>query len=308
MRSAHALAVIALVALFAPGAGEARSPPVLLIRLHPPRKAVGPGPSLAHREVELHGDGVALSGWLFPAQGTPLDVTVVYLHGIGDNRSSAVELAERLVPLGYDVLAYDSRAHGESSGAACTYGSREKRDLALVLEQLGIERAILVGSSLGAAVALQAAPDDPRIIGVFADASFADLRTVMRERAASSLTPRAIDATLKRAGTEGGFDVDDVSPLRAVERIRVPVLLVHGELDPMTSPEHARRLYAAVAGSKRLRLYAGVGHVVPLALVWGELDPWLARVSGAPAPALVPDALPVMSEAAPAPEPLGAGG
>lgn len=307
MRSASALALVALL-LGAPAASAGRSPPVLLVRLHPPRKAVGTSPTLAHREVALYGEGVALSGWLFPSQGTPLDVTVVYLHGIGDNRTSAIEVAERLVPLGYDVLAYDGRAHGDSSGSACTYGFLEKRDLALVLEQLGIERAILIGSSLGAAVALQAAPEDPRIIGVFADASFADLRTVMCERSAGSVTPGAIEAALARAGAEGGFEVGDVSPLRAAERIRVPVMLVHGEQDPLTSPEHARRLYAALGGSKRLGLYAGVGHVVPLALLWGELERWLAGVSGAPAPALLPDFLPVMSAATPALEPFGAGG
>ncbi len=73
---------------------------------------------------------------------------------------------------GFDVVADDSRAHGESAGDACTYGYHEKKDLSRVLHPLGIERAILVGGSLGAAVALQAGPGDPRIAAVVSVATW----------------------------------------------------------------------------------------------------------------------------------------
>ena len=37
---------------------------------------------------------------------------------------------DRFQRRGVDVVAFDSRAHGESDGEMCTYGYWEKRDLA----------------------------------------------------------------------------------------------------------------------------------------------------------------------------------
>src|SRR5512137_1090017 len=79
--------------------------------LHPSRTAVTQPPPLPAEPVAIAGDGVALKGWLFRASGERRG-TIVYLHGVTDNRTSAAGVARRYVPRGYDVLAYDSRAHG----------------------------------------------------------------------------------------------------------------------------------------------------------------------------------------------------
>ena len=81
------------------------------------------------------------------------------------------------------MLAYDSRAHGESGGDACTYGFYEKKDLSRAIDRLGGGPVLAFGISLGAAVALQSAADDPRIARVVAVSAFSDLRTVAAERA-----------------------------------------------------------------------------------------------------------------------------
>jgi pimeloyl-ACP methyl ester carboxylesterase len=114
--------------------------------LHPVRRPLRTSPALAHRDVMIEaGDGLALRGWLFPAKGVPRRETIVYLHGVADNRESGTWIAERLAARGFDVLAYDGRAHGASGGDACTYGFHEKHDLSRVLDALGITRAVLVG-------------------------------------------------------------------------------------------------------------------------------------------------------------------
>ena len=88
--------------------------------------------------------------------------TLIYLHGVADNRASGAGVIERFRKRGFDVVAYDSRAHGESDGDACTYGFYEKQDLRRVLDSVGVGPIVLVGCSLGAAVALQLAADEPR--------------------------------------------------------------------------------------------------------------------------------------------------
>jgi len=62
---------------------------------------------------------------------------------------------------------------------------------------------------------------------------------------------------VKGAGTGGiraGFDPFRISPLRGVEQSTHPIFFIHGELDEVIPVEHTRRLHAAAAGPKKLRL------------------------------------------------------
>src|SRR5262245_40552527 len=77
----------------------------------------------------VHGE---LSGWQCDATGA-VSGTIIYLHGIADDRGSAYGVVKRFLPRGFNVVAYDSRAHGRSSGTHCTYGYFEKHDLARVI-------------------------------------------------------------------------------------------------------------------------------------------------------------------------------
>src|SRR5436305_8961149 len=96
--------------------------------LHPFRRsAVGPPPDSCEMEL-FDGAGIQLKGWRCRAAadspspggrgdgvgGTGRRGTLVYLHGIADNRASAAGIISRFSRRGFDVIAYDSRAHGES--------------------------------------------------------------------------------------------------------------------------------------------------------------------------------------------------
>ena len=75
-------------------------------------------------------------------------------HGIADNRTSGAGIVQRFGGRGFDVVAYDSRAHGESDGDVCACGFFEKHDLHRVLDGVAPGPIVLMGTSLGAAVAL----------------------------------------------------------------------------------------------------------------------------------------------------------
>ncbi len=221
------------------------------------------------------GDGLALKGWRCRTPASRRG-TIIYLHGIADNRSSSEGVIRRFGPRGFDVIAYDSRAHGESEGAACTYGFFEKEDLRRVADGFASAPVVLIGSSLGAAVALQEAPGDPRVAAVVAAEAFSDLRTVATERAPFVFSRGTIARAFRLAEREGHFAVDAVSPLTAAPRIRVPVLLIHGAADVDTPPDHSRRIFAALAGPKRLILVPGAAHNQSLnGDVWRQVEQWL---------------------------------
>jgi alpha-beta hydrolase superfamily lysophospholipase len=251
--------------------------------LHPARRAmVVPLPETCE-DVPFKGAGVDLKGWRCRGAGARRG-TLVYLHGIADNRGSAVGIVQRFTRRGFDVIAYDSRGHGESSGDTCTYGFFEKQDLRLVLDTIEQGPIVLMGTSLGAAVALQEAGEDDRVGAVVAAETFSDLRTVAIERAPFFFTMGTIERAFEVAESEGHFKIDAVSPQAAARTIGVPVLLIHGSMDHDTPPEHSRRVFEALHGPKQLILVPDAGHNQSLrGEVWQDIDRWIDRALPMPA-------------------------
>ena len=248
--------------------------------LHPGRRRVVGPPPPACEEATFAGEGVRLKGWHCRASAERRG-TLVYLHGVADNRTSGAGVVDRFGRRGLDVIAYDSRAHGESEGEACTYGFFEKHDLRRVLDTVGPGPIVLVGTSLGASVALQEAARDSRVTAVVAAETFSDLRTLATERAPFFFTSDVIARAFGLAEQQGGFQVDAVSPVVAAAGIRKPVLLIHGGADTDTRPEHSQRVLAALAGPKRLILVPGARHNESLpGDVWDEIERWLETVLG----------------------------
>jgi hypothetical protein len=258
--------------------------------LHPSRRTAIPPPPDGCLGVVFAGAGVSLDGWQCAA-ATDRRGTLIYLHGVADNRSSSAGVVQRFRSRGFDVVAYDSRAHGQSTGDNCTYGYYEKRDLAHVIDALPEGPVVLLGTSLGAAVALQAAPEDARIRIVVAAETFSDLRTVASERAPFFFTAGTIDRAFTIAARDGRFPIDEVSPRRAAARIHVPVLMIHGSADRETPPAHSRRVFDALQARKRLILVPGKGHNQSLSdSVWKDVERWIDE--SLPASATAADAGP----------------
>ncbi len=89
---------------------------------------------------------------------------VALLHGLTATRRYVLQGSRLLARSGHRVISYDARGHGESSPApeptAYEYADLVS-DLRHVLNDLGLERPVLVGSSMGAATALALALEEP---------------------------------------------------------------------------------------------------------------------------------------------------
>jgi hypothetical protein len=231
--------------------------------------------------VEFEGEGaVKLKGWWFRGGKRG---TVIVLHGVADNRGSSVGIADHFVARGFEVVAYDSRAHGESEGSACTYGFYEKEDLRRVLDRVTTKPIVLMGMSLGASVALQEAADDRRVGAIVAVSPFSDLRTAVRERAPFFASEGNISEAFKLAEQQGNFRVDDVSPMSSGGRVTAATMIIHGERDDETPVAHSHRIFAALREPKRLIVVPGAGHSHVLrAQDWSEIDGWLDTILATP--------------------------
>jgi 3-oxoadipate enol-lactonase len=79
---------------------------------------------------------------------------VMLLHGLSATRRNVVQGSRALVKRGYRLISYDARGHGASQQGPSYEYADLLGDLEAVLSELELERAALVGSSMGAATAM----------------------------------------------------------------------------------------------------------------------------------------------------------
>jgi pimeloyl-ACP methyl ester carboxylesterase len=213
-------------------------------------------------------DGLTLSAWVVRA-APPVRGTIIYLHGVGDCKIDGLRAAELFHSQHYTTVLYDSRRHGESGGRFCTYGFYEKFDVMRVIDavvrndrQSGGPVG-LFGTSMGAAVALQAAALDRRISAVAAENSFATLRSIFddyQKRMIKLPFHYLRNLVIVRSEFLADFKASDVSPLEAVGKIRIPLLFTYSEHDVRIRPEYSRQLFAAASGPKAIYPVPGAAH------------------------------------------------
>jgi len=230
--------------------------------------------NLVFEDVEFasrRGD-IALSGWYLPGEDS--SPHLIFAHGIGSVRSgdNAVELATRMVDLGYNVLLFDLRGHGSSEGDKVSGGFFERWDVLGALDYL-VERGVdpsrmgLMGFSMGAATLIMAAAEEPRITAVVADSPFADASDLIARESARKtpfpewMMPIFIPTTKLMARTIYGINIGSLVPEKSVAELGYPIFVIHGLADDRIPWEHGQRVAAAAEEGSSLWLLPGVDHV-----------------------------------------------
>jgi pimeloyl-ACP methyl ester carboxylesterase len=224
--------------------------------------------------------------------GAPLDTArpaVVFVHGAANDHSVWALQSRWFGRHGYAVLAVDLPGHGRSAGEALAGIGAIADWIVAVLDAVGMERAALVGHSLGALACLDAAARHPRRVGKLALIGCAAPMTVADilldaardnpERAyrminqwshhpASLLGGHPVPGmwmagasmALMRRGRPGVLYRDLVSchdysaGMVAATTIDCPTLLVVGQRDLMAPPEAGLALANAIAGGKTVQI------------------------------------------------------
>jgi alpha-beta hydrolase superfamily lysophospholipase len=236
--------------------------------LHPRRKGVGAQvPEGMQARTFVMPDRAEIRTWEARPQERP-KAAVFVLHGISDSKATQANTLKHLSRSGLLAIAPDLRAHGDSSGANATYGYLEKDDLSRLRRAVENEfpglQVGLWGTSYGGAVALQALGADPDFDFAIIENTFADLRDISRQQVANhtslpltGLGPYFID----KAGKKAGFDPGQISPERSAEKIKVPVLHLHGDADEIIPIAHGRRIAShAKSGNYRFIPIKGGTH------------------------------------------------
>ena len=225
--------------------------------------------SLSWEKMEIRShDGLRLQGKYYEyAPGAPIELM---FHGYrGDAERDLSGGVARCFALGRSALIVDQRSCGESEGKTITFGIYEHQDclrwVDFAARWFGPDcKIILTGISMGASTVLMAAgkPLPKNVIGVLADCGFTSAREIMGEVIRKMGLPPKLSYPFVKLGAKlyGGFDLDSYSALEAVEKIQVPVIFYHGQIDDFVPCAMSEKLYAACNGKKRLVTVPNAGH------------------------------------------------
>ncbi len=190
--------------------------------------------------VVVTDDGIRIAGWYIPAGAGlgPKGPTVVLIHGSDHTKSEMLAWASVLHD-SYNLVAFDLRNHGQSSGDQTTQGALEQLDLKAVLDWLVKTKApakvAVLGLSLGAATAVNEATTDKRVNAVALGSMHATLANAAQARLETAGYPLSVAgawAVLLGGLIRTGQDMSAVDPVQAIARLgKRPVLLLSGGAD-----------------------------------------------------------------------------
>jgi fermentation-respiration switch protein FrsA (DUF1100 family) len=211
------------------------------------RRVGAPSPLFALREQHVtypSTDGVTLSAWIVPAaRAVPaLNMWMLICHGnLGSiGYAQRPEYYALIRDLGINVLAFDYRGYGESTGSPDEQGlyADATASYKYLTGTLGVppERLVIFGHSLGSSVAIELASRVPAA-GLIVEGAFTSI--VDRGQELFPIFPVALIATQR------------FRSLDRISSIRVPKLFLHSPADAVIPYAHGRRLFEAARDPKR---------------------------------------------------------
>ena len=209
-------------------------------------------------------DGYVLNAELI-SNPIPADKYVLLSHGYTDNRFGSLKYTKMYLDLGFNVIVYDLRGHGENEPTFCTYSVRERKDLIALIRDcrdryqpavLGIH-----GESLGAATSIACLEDKPQIDFVVADCGFSDISNVLKGGVKSMHLPEGlVPLASVCARLRYGYSYDMMRPIDSLADNEIPILFIHGAEDSFILPENSERMEKETKGYSELHLIPGAAH------------------------------------------------
>lgn len=223
------------------------------------------------REARLTVDGKEIRGWTAGGDDDAGGPAVLYLYGNGENLAT-LELAgqfARLAELGGPFLVVDYPGYGGSQGKPSEKSlvAAGEAGLAWLVERYPERPRIVIGWSLGAAVAIQVASR--------AQASLDALVLLSAWDDLPTLAKVHFPSWLVRWGLGDRYD-----SRAAARQLRLPGLMIHGTADAVIPIEHGRRLAVAWSAAPRFVEVDATGHndLLDRPRVWRELGSFVAAV------------------------------
>ncbi len=195
-----------------------------------------------------------VAGWWIPA-GMPSLRTVLILHGYSDAKVGGIAWAPVWRSLGWNVLAIDLRAHGESGGKHSTAGYYEREDVDQVIDSIRLTHPqatkdfAIFGVSLGAAVAAAVGARRDDLHAIILESPYTDYRVAIAAHGRRLAMPLewGYGIACKWAESISGARFDQVTPLHLIQQIKAPLLVIHAGADTFVSRQEIEQIAQAVS-------------------------------------------------------------
>jgi pimeloyl-ACP methyl ester carboxylesterase len=219
-------------------------------------------------------DGIRIAGWYIPAAdgSGPTAPTVVLVHGFNNSKANILAYGEGLHET-FNLVAFDMRNRGRSTGTQTTAGVLEQKDLRAIIDWVEREKHPVhlgvLGNSLGAATAMAEARDDPRVEALALDSMHTRLVYQIEARLQHNGHPAypGTWAIFLGIRIRTGLDVGSIDAADEIGQVADrPILLTHGTADTEDLPARTQSFYddALAAGvDVELHFCEGAGHNAP---------------------------------------------
>jgi len=192
---------------------------------------------------------------------------VVYLHANGCCRLEAVQYADLVLSINMSLFCFDFSGCGKSDGLYSSVGWFEQEDLECIIQYLyqtgRVSKVAVWGRSMGAITTILYAEKDPRIHCLILDSPFTSFKQLVKEIAKTKasipgfLSTGAFSMIRKTIMKKANFDIDNLRPIKYVDKIKIPALFGAAKDDNFVSPQHTKDLYNAYGGPKQMVIFDG---------------------------------------------------
>lgn len=187
---------------------------------------------------------------------------VICCHGYSVNREAELEYGLIFYRLGYNVVLFDERGHGDNAAFISTMGYLESKDLNQIIDQVkdkfGLDSSIgLHGVSMGAAVSLFVTKYRSDIEFIVEDCGYVNFKNVLTMQVNKGHLPGVIFAPLASFTSKllYKFSFKDASIEPDLEKIDVPMLIIHGDIDESVPVKNAHILNEKINCKHKMVLY-----------------------------------------------------
>lgn len=226
--------------------------------------------TLPHEDLEITSfDGLTLRGKYYECK--PGALMEILFHGYeGNSERDLSGGIERCFALGRNALVVDQRACGRSDGHIVSFGINERKDckkwVECAIERFGKDVKIgITGISMGAATVMMASVMDlpENVKFVLADCGYSSQKDIISKAIKDMGLPPKLLFPFVKLGARlfGRFDLEETTPLKAMEQCNIPVIFVHGDADTFVPYEMSEILYSkCTSEKKRFITIPGAGH------------------------------------------------